>query len=61
MIRSIRHAPDTQPLLSVVAGERAHDDVRVLREIVAALCERVELLEAHALIVHPLLVARAQR
>jgi hypothetical protein len=28
---------------------------------VTALCERVELLEAHALLTRPLLVARAQR
>jgi len=60
MIRPLRHATGTPSPLSAVP-ERAHDDVRVLREIVAALCERVELLEAHALLVRPLLVARALR
>ena len=61
MIRSLRQASDTQPPLAAVRGESAHDEVRVLREIVTALCERVELLEAHALLVGPALVARAQR
>jgi hypothetical protein len=60
MIRSLRPKSGTPNPLVAVPGERAHDDVRVLREIVNALCERVELLEAHALLVRPLLVARAQ-
>ena len=59
MIRSIRRAPDTRSPLAAVPQERANDDVRILREIVTALCERVELLEAHALLVRPLLLARA--
>jgi hypothetical protein len=59
MIRSLRQVPSTTNPLATVRDERAHDDVRILREIVAALCERVEVLEAHALIVRPLLLARA--
>jgi hypothetical protein len=58
MIRSIRREPDTRSPLAAVTGQRPNDDVRILREIVTALCERVELLEAHALLVRPLLVAR---
>jgi hypothetical protein len=59
MIRSTRTNFNTPRTLVAVPDERSHDDVRILREIVAALCERVELLEAHALIVRPLLVALA--
>lgn len=47
MIRSVRHASDTHSPLAAVPSERAHDEVRILREIVTALCDRVELLEAH--------------
>jgi hypothetical protein len=61
MIRSLRHAPATHSHLSAVPGERTHDDVLVLREIVSALCERVELLEAQAVLTRSLLVARAER
>ena len=61
MLRSPRHTPETKSSLAAVPDQRPHDDVRVLKEIVTALCERVELLEAHALLVRPLLVARAQR
>jgi hypothetical protein len=60
MIRSIRRAPDTRSPLAAVPQERANDDVRILREIVSALCERVELLETQALLIRPLLVARVQ-
>jgi hypothetical protein len=43
-----------------VPDERAQGEINVLRELVNALCERVELLEAHALLVRPLLLARAR-
>jgi hypothetical protein len=59
MIRSLRQVPSTTTAPGIGRDERDHDDVRILREIVAALCERVEVLEAQALIVRPLLLARA--
>lgn len=59
MIRSTRHTTDSQRPRAMVTDEHKLDDVRVLKEIVSALCERVELLEAQALLIRPLLVARA--
>jgi hypothetical protein len=59
MIRSLRQVPSTKTAPATGRDERAHDDVRILREIVAALCERVEVLEAQALIIRPLLLGRA--
>jgi len=60
MIRSLRPKPRTPSPLAAVPGERAHDDVRILREIISALCERVELLEAEAILTRTLVVARAR-
>jgi len=60
MIRSLRTKPGTPSPLVARSGERARDDVRVLREIVSALCERVELLEAQAILTRTFAVARAQ-
>jgi len=61
MIRSVRRKLDTQSPLSAEPRDRVRDDVRILREIVSALCERVEILEAQALLARPLILARAQR
>ncbi len=61
MIRSVRRKLDTQSPLSVEPRDRVRDDVRILREIVSALCERVEILEAQALLTRPLILARGQR
>ncbi len=60
MLRSPRPASDTHRPLAAVPDERAQGEINVLRELVNALCERVELLEAHALLVRPLLLARAR-
>ena len=59
MIRSVRSLPEIQSTRA--AAPDVHDDVRILREIVTALCERVELLEAHAALARPHIVGRTPR
>jgi hypothetical protein len=58
MIRPLRSTPNTHSHLASVPDDHMRDEVRILREIVTALCERVELLEAHAALARPHLVGR---
>lgn len=59
MIRSLPRATDS-PAADVKA-DGIHDEVAILRELVLALSERVEILEAHAFIARGPVVERDQR